>query len=297
LISKDTVPGYYPLTIAAFSNGYATEVLNLNWRVLTAPVVAVPTPTPTATALTSIPIPVATLSILFTDTSLAKGIVGRSYSDYVQAKTFSGNIFTDNKVSYSLVGALPAGLTFSSSTGYISGIISNGVVPGVYKVLVSAYAKGYPTQVYPYDFTVVSGITIAVTASPAPTVTPSPKPSSTSTVKAPVNQSSSLSLMGTVWFDSGESLLTNAAKASLNQLVSKLVKSKYTIVVVNGFTDAVKGKPHPTLSLARANAVRSYILARTNGITVSASGLGMAASSANSSSAMQESRKADIWVS
>jgi outer membrane protein OmpA-like peptidoglycan-associated protein len=296
LISRDTIPGYYPLTVAAFSNGYATEVLNLNWRVLAAPVVTVPTPTPTATAVTKTPVSVATLSILFTDTTLTKGIVGRTYTDYVQAKTFSGNTFTEEKVSYSLAGALPTGLTFSTSTGYISGIISNGVIPGVYKVLVSAFSKGYPTQMYPYDFTVVSGTTIAVTASPAPSVTPSPIPSSTAPSKSTTDQLATMALMNTIWFDLGKSLLTTSAKASLNQMITKLVQTKYKSVVVNGFTDAVKGQPHPTLSLARANAVRSYILARTNGIMVSASGLGMAASSANSSSAMQESRKADIWV-
>jgi outer membrane protein OmpA-like peptidoglycan-associated protein len=103
--------------------------------------------------------------------------------------------------------------------------------------------------------------------------------------------------METVWFDLGKSLLTSSTKATLNQMILKLAKSNYKTVVINGFTDAVKGQPHPTLSLARANAVRSYILARSSGVTVSATGLGMAATSANSNYAMQESRKADIWVS
>jgi outer membrane protein OmpA-like peptidoglycan-associated protein len=298
LISRDTPAGFYPITIAAFSNGYATELLNINWRVFGAHVVTVPSPSPSSTPTVNTPIstPQGVLTILFTDTTLVKGVIGRTYTDYVQAKTFSGITFTENRVTYSLLGNLPAGLTFSTATGYISGIISNGVVPGVYKVLVSAYAKGYPTQMYPYYFTVVSGTKIADTPSPAPSVSPSPNPSPSSTVKTTINQTSTMTLMNTVWFDSGKSLLTSSTKASLNQMITKLIKSKKTIVIINGFTDAVKGQPHPTLSLARANTVRSYILARTTGISVSATGSGMATSSANSSNAMQESRKADIWV-
>jgi outer membrane protein OmpA-like peptidoglycan-associated protein len=238
------------------------------------------TPTPTPTVVNA-------LSILFTDTTLVKGTIGRTYTDYVQAKTFRGNVYTEERVSYSLVGALPAGLTFSSSTGYISGIILNGVTPGVYRVLVSAYAKGYPTQVYPYDFDVVSASIAEVT----PTASPTP-----SITKVPTATSSKMILMDTLWFDSGKSLLTSASKASLDKMIKTLVASPYKNVVINGFTDAVKGQPHPTLSLARAKAVQSYILARTVGMKISAKGLGLAVSSANSSKALQQSRKAEIWV-
>jgi outer membrane protein OmpA-like peptidoglycan-associated protein len=283
VISKEAVIGFYPITIAAFSQGYATQVLNLNWRVLPAPITASATPTPSSSAvLTS----AAVLSILFTDTTLVKGIIGRTYTDYVQAKTFSGNVYTEERVSYSLVGSLPAGLTLSSSTGYISGIILNGTTPGVYKVLVSAFAKGYPTQVYPYDFNVVSASAAVVTptASPTPTTTSLPIPPT------------KIILMDTVWFDSGKSLLTSSSRASLNLMIAKLIKSPYKIVTVYGYTDAVKGKPHPTLSLARANVVRSYLLAKTNDIKVSAIGLGVAPTSTYSSKSLQQSRKAEIWV-
>jgi outer membrane protein OmpA-like peptidoglycan-associated protein len=261
-------------------------------------ITATPTPVPTVT-ITATPTPVATvtptptptvvnaLSILFTDTTLVKGTIGRTYTDYVQAKTFRGNVYTEERVSYSLVGALPAGLTFSSSTGYISGIILSGVTPGVYRVLVSAYAKGYPTQVYPYDFNVVSASIAEVT----PTTSPTP-----SITKVPTATSSKMILMDTLWFDSGKSLLTSASKASLDKMIKTLVASPYKNVVINGFTDAVKGQPHPTLSLARAKAVQSYILARTAGIKISSKGLGLAVSSANSSKALQQSRKAEIWV-
>jgi outer membrane protein OmpA-like peptidoglycan-associated protein len=264
----------------------------------TVTITATPTPVPTVT-ITATPTPVATvtptptptvvnaLSILFTDTTLVKGTIGRTYTDYVQAKTFRGNVYTEERVSYSLVGALPAGLTFSSSTGYISGIILSGVTPGVYRVLVSAYAKGYPTQVYPYDFNVVSASIAEVT----PTTSPTP-----SITKVPTATSSKMILMDTLWFDSGKSLLTSASKASLDKMIKTLVASPYKNVVINGFTDAVKGQPHPTLSLARAKAVQSYILARTVGMKISSKGLGLAVSSANSSKALQQSRKAEIWV-
>jgi outer membrane protein OmpA-like peptidoglycan-associated protein len=287
VVSKDAAVGFYPITVAAFANGYTTEVLNINWRILASAVVATPTPSPAATAAAAAT-PPTVLSILFTDTTLVKGIIGRTYTDYVQAKTFSGNVYTEERISYSLVGALPTGLTFSSSTGYISGIISNGVTPGVYKVLVSAFAKGYPTQIYPYDFTVVSALTIATTATPAPSATPT----KTSTQSV----SSKMILMDTLWFDSGKSLLTSASKASLDKMIKTLVASPYKTVVINGFTDAVKGKPHPTLSLARAKAVHTYILARTVGIKITSVGLGLAPSSANSSKSLQQSRKAEIWV-
>ena len=286
VISKDAAVGIYPITIAAFSNGYATAVLNLNWRIFATAVVAVPTPIPSPSATASTP--AAVLSILFTDTTLVTGTIGRTYTDYVQAKTFSGNTYTQSKVTYSLVGALPTGLTFSTSTGYISGIISNGVTPGVYKVLVSAYAVGYPTQVYPYDFNVVSPPTIAVVPSPTPSVTP--------TKTDTQSLSSKMVLMDTIWFDSGKSLLTSSSKAALDAMIKTLVASPYKKVVINGFTDAVAGIPHPTLSLARAKAVHSYILARTVGITISSKGLGLAPTSINSSKSLQQSRKAEIWV-
>ena len=286
VVSRDASVGFYPITVAAFSNGYTTEVLNINWQVLASAVAATPTPSPAATAATALT-PTAILSILFTDTSLVTGTIGRTYTDYVQAKTFRGNVYTEERVSYSLVGALPAGLTFSSSTGYISGIILNGVTPGAYRVLVSAYAKGYPTQVYPYDFNVVSASVAVVT----PTVSPTP-----TTTTVPTATSPKMILMDTIWFDSGKSLLTSSSKVALNTMIKTLVASPFKTVAINGFTDAVKGQPHTALSLARAKAVHSYILARTTGMKISSKGLGLAPSSANSSKSLQESRKAEIWV-
>jgi outer membrane protein OmpA-like peptidoglycan-associated protein len=82
----------------------------------------------------------------------------------------------------------------------------------------------------------------------------------------------------------------------LDKMIKTLVASPYKMVVINGFTDAVKGKPHPTLSLARAKAVHTYILARTVGVKITSAGLGLAPSSANSSKSLQQSRKAEIWV-
>jgi outer membrane protein OmpA-like peptidoglycan-associated protein len=105
-----------------------------------------------------------------------------------------------------------------------------------------------------------------------------------------------MTLMNTVWFESGKSLLNSSTKTSLNTMISKLAKSNNKTIVINGFTDAVQGKSNTTLSLARANAVKSYILARTTGLKVTSVGLGLAPSSAHSSKALQESRKAEIWV-
>jgi len=285
IIAKEATAGIYPLTIAAYAQGYATQILTLNWKVwpYQLPVI-LPTPIPTATATLS---PNEQLSILFTDTTLVTGVVGRTYRDYVLAKSFSGTTFTDVKVTYAMSGALPTGLSFSSTTGFITGIISKSALPATYKIIVSAFAKGYPTQIYPYDFVVRADGATAV-------VTPTPKPTVTATSPAVTSKAI---LMSTVWFDLGKSLLTAPTKVLLNNLIDELNKSKFTKLQVNGFTDAVKGQPHPTLSLARANAVRSYILARTTGIAVSADGLGLATSSANSINAMQESRKAEIWVS
>jgi outer membrane protein OmpA-like peptidoglycan-associated protein len=102
--------------------------------------------------------------------------------------------------------------------------------------------------------------------------------------------------MSTVYFDLGKSLLANSSKANLDKMITQLKKSPYKTVVVNGFTDSVKGQPHSELSVARALTVKKYILAKTSNIKVSHSGKGLSATSKNVSKAMLVSRKADIWV-
>jgi outer membrane protein OmpA-like peptidoglycan-associated protein len=207
------------------------------------------------------------LSILFTDTTLARGVVDKSYSDFVEAKTLRGTIFSGSSVSYLLAGLLPAGLSFNSSSGYLAGAILKGVAPGIYKLQVSAIAKDYPTQTYPFDFEVL-----------------------------PATKSVVMTLVNTVLFDSGKSLLTSASKTSLNKMINDLNESGFKNVAINGFTDAVSGQSHSIVSLARADAVKRYVLARTDGVKVISTGKGLAPSSKNSTKAMQVSRKAEIWM-
>jgi outer membrane protein OmpA-like peptidoglycan-associated protein len=84
----------------------------------------------------------------------------------VQAMTFSGKVLTDKKVFYSLLGQLPLGLRFSTSSGYISGIVNRGADLGIYKIVVTAYSIGYETQQLAYNLVVLGEI-----------LTPSPNPS------------------------------------------------------------------------------------------------------------------------
>jgi outer membrane protein OmpA-like peptidoglycan-associated protein len=84
----------------------------------------------------------------------------------VQAMTFSGKVLTDKKVFYSLLGQLPLGLRFSTSNGYISGIVNRGADLGIYKLVVTAYSIGYESQQLAYNLVVLGE-----------TLTPSPNPS------------------------------------------------------------------------------------------------------------------------
>jgi outer membrane protein OmpA-like peptidoglycan-associated protein len=275
-ISKDAIVGTYTVSIAATAPNYPTQTLAFTFKVAAAPVVVVVTP---------VALPAAARSISFTDTTLVDAHVGRSYADYVKAKAFIGSVSNSTKISYSLTGILPAGLSFSGSTGYVTGSLAKNATVGIYKLNVSAFASGYTTQQAVFNLSVLA----AAVSTPTKTATPVPSPT-------PTTVSSVMTLMNTVWFESGKSLLNSSSKTSLNLMIVKLAKSSYKTVVVNGYTDAVQGKSHSTLSLARANAVRSYILARTTGIKITSVGLGLAASSAHSSKALQESRKAEIWV-
>jgi len=285
-ISKDAPAGIYSFVISAFTSGYPTQQMAFNIRVSASI-------SPTAPAIV---VPAAIQSILFTDTTLVDGRLGKTYADYVMAKTFIGNSLSNQKVSYSLTGVLPEGLRFSSTTGYVSGIVSAAAALGVYRFDVSAFSTGYPTQVLQFEIAVVSNTppTPIATPLPAPTATPAPAP--LLGVPTGLTTAPKMLLMSTIWFDSGKSQLTPAAKMTLNSLLITLRGSSYKSVLVNGFTDAVNGQDHLVLSLARAKAVRTYLLERNFVIKVSVNGLGLAESSKYSNSSLQASRKAEIWV-
>jgi outer membrane protein OmpA-like peptidoglycan-associated protein len=273
-VSKDAFVGTYNVTVAALSSGYTTQTLGFSFKVAAAPII------PVVPAVS----PVGSPLIVFTDTTLVDAYLGRSYADYVKAKAFNGSVSNSTKISYSLTGILPTGLSFSGSTGYVMGSVAKNATVGIYKVTVSAFASGYTTQQLIYE------LTVRATAVPTPSKTATPDPTPTSVV------ATKMILMDTIWFDSGKSLLTSSSKVALNTMIKTLVASPFKTVAINGFTDAVKGQPHTALSLARAKAVHSYILARTVGMKISSKGLGLAPSSANSSKSLQQSRKAEIWV-
>ena len=95
---------------------------------------------------TSVTVPPAVLTIAFTRWILGTGKIGYSYSDYVQAKTYSGTKLSAKTVTYSLTGALPLGLSFKASSGYFSGVISKMAVAGTYTLTIVASSVGYPSQ-------------------------------------------------------------------------------------------------------------------------------------------------------
>jgi len=277
-ISKDAVVGTYSVSVAALATGYATQTLVFTFKIAAAPVVV----------LTPVVVPVTAIhSITFTDTTLVEAHPGRSYADYIKAKAFIGSVSNTTKVTYLLTGVLPAGLSFSGSTGYITGSVSKTAALGTYKLTVSAMASGYTTQQQLFDFLVTDPNKAVTTKVPTPVVTPSP--SATAAVK--------MSLMGTVWFDSGKSTLLPAAKMSLDLMLTVLKSSPSKNLLINGFTDGVAGKSHTVLSTARANAVRTYLLARNKALVIKTTGAGLAPASANLKTALQASRKAEIWVS
>jgi outer membrane protein OmpA-like peptidoglycan-associated protein/uncharacterized cupredoxin-like copper-binding protein len=250
--------------------------------------------------------------IIFTDTTLADGIVGKSYSDYIQAKAFIGSTLSSTRVSYSISGTLPSGLSFRSSTGYVWGTISKSALPMLYTVYISAYATGFATQVLRVDFNVKPPVAPTRHLTPEPTPTPSVTPTVTTTpiipsttgntpgtpeVGATPPAESQMLLLSTVWFASGRSVLTPSAIMTLNSFLTTIKKNGFKTVVINGYTDAVPGQDHLTLSTARANAVALYLFTHNAKVSITSNGLGLASASLTSTKSMQVSRKAEIWVS
>ena len=136
----------------------------------TVTVTATPTPTPTPNPTSAVKTS-ETYSIVFTDTTLVDGRLGKPYNDYVKAMTFKSGSLSDERVIYSLLGNLPLGLYFSSSNGYISGLITKDANVGNYRFIVYAYSKGYLNQSYDYDLFVLPDTLITT-----PLVTPTPSP-------------------------------------------------------------------------------------------------------------------------
>jgi outer membrane protein OmpA-like peptidoglycan-associated protein len=309
LISKDAAVAVHNFAVLASSANYADQLQNYSIRV-TSGIATTPNPTPTTTPTptpnpTPTTIPGATgssgtgLSILFTDTTLVDGRLGKSYSDYVKAKTFIGNTLSEQRVTYSLTGKLPLGLFFSSTTGYIAGAVSKSAVEGLYKLNVSAYSKGYPTQSFIYDLSVRTATpdTPVDPVTPVEPVTPAPAPLTPIFPDGPLfNSTEGMTLMSTLWFNSGKSTLTLASTLALDSIILSIRKSGYTHVVVNGFTDGAPGQSHATLSLARAYSVAQYLFTRNSSLKVDINGLGLAPASTGTTLRSQASRKAEIWV-
>jgi outer membrane protein OmpA-like peptidoglycan-associated protein len=105
-----------------------------------------------------------------------------------------------------------------------------------------------------------------------------------------------MSLLSTVWFDSGRSGLTTAAASALDSLLLSVASNGYTSIVVNGFTDGAPGANHATLSLARAYSVTQYLMARNSSLKIAMNGFGLAPASINTLVSLQASRKVEIWV-
>jgi hypothetical protein len=137
-ISKDAIVGTYNIVVTAFAPGYPSQNLPFTFRVAAAPVI---------TVIPSV-IPAAPKTIVFTDTTLVNGYVGRSYADYVKAKAFIGSVSNNDKVTYSLTGILPEGLSFSGSTGYVMGTVAKNATVGIYKLNVSAFARAKDNAVW-----------------------------------------------------------------------------------------------------------------------------------------------------
>jgi outer membrane protein OmpA-like peptidoglycan-associated protein len=286
-VSNEAIPGTYNIIISASSSGYPMRQMAFTLRVLPA---VLPIFVPLVVTGPA-------LSIVFTDTTLVDARIGKSYIDYVKAKTFIGSTLSSVKVTYLLTGALPSGLSLNATTGYILGVTSKNALVGTYKFEISAIAKGYPTLQHAYELQVNPAVTTTSPVVVIPTdvaVVPDEvvvEPSSIIQPTAP-----KMLLMSTIWFDSGNASLTSSTKLSLDSLLISIKKSDYKNVAINGFTDAAPGQSHLALSLARASAVQLYLLSRKPELKITINGLGLAPASKNSTKSSQASRKAEIWV-
>jgi outer membrane protein OmpA-like peptidoglycan-associated protein len=119
-----------------------------------------------------------------------------------------------------------------------------------------------------------------------------------STRMLPAYTPTSLVSAGLVHFKNASAVLSAAEKTNLNQLVTQIEKLGATKVAINGHADSTAGTDNKALSVARANAVKAYLLSKLPGLKVTVKGFSATVPAGSNATAAgrSDNRRAEILV-
>jgi OmpA-OmpF porin, OOP family len=134
---------------------------------------------------------------------------------------------------------------------------------------------------------------------PAPAVVPPPAPPVVP-VAPPVPVSEKLTFAADAFFDTGKSVLKPAAKGKLDELITKTKGLNLEVIIAVGHTDSVgSAKSNQKLSVARANAVKKYLVTKgfaKNRVYTEGKGASVPVADNKTKDGKQKNRRVEIEV-
>ena len=263
-----TTGGTFILTIAADAPGYLQTTLETTLVIANAAVDPQNNKGPFITK--------------WVDATLKPMTAGTPYEDHFKASQFTeSGLLSTLALTYKVTaGKLPVGITLDTLTGTFKGTATKS---GTY-----AFTIGVMNA----DNVKVGSQRIILKVGAAKkieTVDPAPTPGATTGAMPAIG-----TVLSRVFFTTGDKALDKGDKAILKKLITTIKSRKITSVVITGYADAQGSSGHQQLSLARARAVASYLVANKVSAKIKVIAKGILPSKTVNS---QSSRKVEITVS
>ena len=216
------------------------------------------------------------------DATLGPIKAGTPYEDYLKASqvTESGLLSTLELTYKVTAGKLPVGITLDSLTGAFKGTATKS---GNYAFTIGVM-NADKVKVGSQRIILKVGV-----AKKIETVDPAPTPGVTTGAIPAIG-----TVLSLVFFTTGDKALDKGDKAILKKLITTIKSRKITSVVITGYADAQPSSRNQQLSLARARAVASYLVANKVSAKIKVIAKGILPSKTVNS---QSSRKVEIIVS
>lgn len=285
------------------SSDAATGTLNYNFYVDAPSFVRLSVPV--SFVVYPAPVPVSnTKSIIFTDTTLNPVTIGAEYSDFVQAVALVGSeTSTSAVITYAVdtLTPLAAGLSLNSSSGYVTGTVTDTSTVGRRNYIFIASSGDFPEQRLSYSVDILSGSSggqvevsrVANLVSNLDTSTINNNGSSANDTETVVASLQGMEVIEpidyvteqlpdqlgiaiieeiavmpakkktslTVLFANNSSSLDSKSKSAIDKLAKSLKKMPSITITVVGYTNSAGGREDKKLALARAKAVAKRLIA------------------------------------
>ena len=216
------------------------------------------------------------------DATLKPMTAGTPYEDYFKASQFTeSGLLSTLALTYKVTaGKLPVGITLDSLTGAFKGTATKS---GNYAFTIGVM-NADKVKVGSQRIILKVGV-----AKKIETVDPAPTPGVTTGAIPAIG-----TVLSLVFFTTGDKALDKGDKAILKKLITTIKSRKITSVVITGYADAQPSSRNQQLSLARARAVASYLVANKVSAKIKVIAKGILPSKTVNS---QSSRKVEITVS